>query len=392
MPATDQRMCASVTRASIRRGKRFKGVGLFSVAMGLRGELVVDTARLESLKREWDELAVQCSRPYCSPAWMLPWWRHMAPEGALLRVAASFDGERLVGLAPFWAQPRGPAPTRYRTLSAQTAEPQEILAAPDYVDEVAAVSAAVLAGASPRPAMLHFDRIAASSAWPERLRASWPGRRRPALQRSHPTPAPALRLEHENFESWLASKSGNFRQQIRRSRRRLEQSGGRFRISSGEELLRDMEAFTRLHNARWDHRGGSIALIGGTREMLLDVARELLPLERYRLWCLDLEGETISAHLFVAAGDEIAYWLGGFDDRFARDRPGLITLVAAIEDALERGERRVDLGPGAQDYKYRLANSEETHEFVTLVPPGIRQPLARGELAGRRIARTLLRR
>jgi CelD/BcsL family acetyltransferase involved in cellulose biosynthesis len=360
--------------------------------MGLRGELVVDVARLESLEPAWDELAVECSRPYCSPAWMLAWWRHMAPEGALLRVAAAFDGDRLVGLAPFWAQPRSAAPARYRTLSAQTAEPQEILAADGRADEVAVTCARVLAEASPRPGMLHFDRIAASSSWPEQLRAAWPGRRRPAVRRSHPTPAPALRLEHEDFESWLASKSGNFRQQVRRSRRRLEKAGGRFRLSSAEEVGRDMEAFTRLHNARWDHRGGSIALIGGTREMLLEVARELLPLERYRLWCLDLDGETISAHLFIAAGDEIAYWLGGFDDRFAKDRPGLITLVAAIEDALARGERRVDLGPGAQDYKYRLANSEEIHQFVTLVPPGIREPLARGELAGRRIARTLLRR
>ncbi len=47
----------------------------------------------------------------------------------------------------------------------------------------------------------------------------------------------------------------------------------------------------------------------------------------------------------------------------------------------ERGDQRVDLGPGAQDYKYRLADSEDLLEWVTLVPPGRRYVLGRAALS-----------
>jgi CelD/BcsL family acetyltransferase involved in cellulose biosynthesis len=359
--------------------------------MALRAELVVDAARLDSLRPEWDALAVGCRRPYCAPAWMLAWWRHAAPAGALLRVVAAFEGERLVGIAPFWAQP-GRLGARYRILAAGTASRVEPLAEPGRVEEAAAAFAELLAGARPRPALLVFERVPADSPWPRSLHGAWPGRRRPAVQRSHRAPAPALSLEHDDLESWLASKSNNFRHQIRRSRRTLETGGGRFRLSSTEELGRDLEAFARLHHGRWESRGGSEALRAGVEPMLAQAGPELLALDRLRLWCLDVEGEVVSAQLFLAAGGQLAYWLGGFDERMARERPGLVTLVVAIGDALARGDERLDLGPGGQDYKYRLADSQELLEFVSLVPPGPLEPLVRSRLAVRRLGRRLLRR
>jgi CelD/BcsL family acetyltransferase involved in cellulose biosynthesis len=126
--------------------------------------------------------------------------------------------------------------------------------------------------------------------------------------------------------------------------------------------------------------------------MLAQAGRELVALDRFRLWCLDVEGETVSAQLFVAAGGLLAYWLGGFDERLAAERPGLVTLVVAVGDALARGEERVDLGPGGEAYKYRLADSEERLELVSLVPPGPLEPWVRGRLAARRAGRRLLRR
>jgi CelD/BcsL family acetyltransferase involved in cellulose biosynthesis len=281
---------------------------------------------------------------------------------------------------------------RYRLLAAGMAEPLEALSAPGMEGEVAAACATALAGATPRPALLQFDRITASSDWPERIRSAWPGRRRPAVRRSHHAPAPALSLEYEDFDAWMKTKSRNFRSQVGRSRRKLDAAGGRFRTSTVEELSTDLEALARLHFGRWAHRGGAESVNAGIRRMLAVAGRELIPQGRFRLWCLDVAGETVSAHLFVAAGDELAYWLGGFDERFAKEHPGLITLVVAIGDALAREDARVDLGPGGQDYKYRLADSEERLELVSLIPPGPFEAVVRGELSGRRAARFLLRR
>jgi len=83
-----------------------------------------------------------------------------------------------------------------------------------------------------------------------------------------------------------------------------------------------------------------------------------------------VEGASISAHLFARAGGTCAYWLGGFDDRWAACRPSVQVLVAAIEAAIESGDEWFELGPGAQQYKYRFADSEESVEWLTLRPAG----------------------
>jgi CelD/BcsL family acetyltransferase involved in cellulose biosynthesis len=111
--------------------------------------------------------------------------------------------------------------------------------------------------------------------------------------------------------------------------------------------------------------------------MLKEVAPRLLSAGRFHLWLLEIQGVPISAQLFLSAGDRTSYWLGGFDEAWGRYSPGLLTLLVAIEDAFNRGETCLDLGPGGQSYKYRLADGEEASSSILLVPPGPRAPLLR---------------
>jgi CelD/BcsL family acetyltransferase involved in cellulose biosynthesis len=159
----------------------------------------------------------------------------------------------------------------------------------------------------------------------------------------------------------------SFRQQVRRAGRRLEEAGAVLRASSGEQLDGALDALSRLHHARWEARGGSRALNPRVEDMLKLAARELDD-SRLRLLSIDVDGASISAHLFVRAGGTCAYWLGGFDDRWAACRPAVQVLAAAIEAAIEAGDDWFELGPGAQQYKYRFADSEESVEWLTLRP------------------------
>ena len=356
--------------------------------MTLVGQLVADEAALDALRPEWDSLAVACSRPYCSPAWMLAWWKHAAPPGALLRVVAAFDGPRLAAIAPCWARRGRLGVSEYRMLGAGTAARLEPLARPGLEAEAATVFAAELAKATPRPRLVTFEEMAVGSPWPELLARAWAGRPRAAISRGYPISAPAVTLDHDSAGDWLGTKSSNFRQQVRRARKQLEAAGARFRLSTEGELGRDLEAFARLHHARWEQRGGSAALRPGVERMLEQAGGELLPAGRFRLWCLDADGETVGAHAFVAAGEEVSYWLGGFDERWAAQRPGLTTLVVAVEDALGRGAARLDLGPGEGDYKSRLADRDETLEHIQVVSPGPLAPLLAGLLTARRVLAT----
>jgi CelD/BcsL family acetyltransferase involved in cellulose biosynthesis len=197
-------------------------------------------------------------------------------------------------------------------------------------------------------------------------------------------------LEAEDVDAYLKSRSSNFRQQMRRARRKLEKEGAVFRTAATpEEIDRDLDAFERLHNARWEHRGGSAALVEGVDAMLRQAGRDLLEGGRLRLDSIDVGGRTVSSQLYLAAGGEVTYWLGGFDDDFGSYKPALVALVEAIADSLRRGDDRFDLGPGDQDYKYRLADGKEELAWVTLVPPGPAHLLGRAALAPTQARRAL---
>lgn len=349
----------------------------------VRTLLIEDLAELEPYAEQWDALAVELGRPYCAPAWMLAWLRH-ANAGAQLRTVVVLDSGRMVGIAPFCVARSRLGLARYSLLAATSCSPVEPLAAPGREREAAAAFAACLARARPRVDLLALEGMHASSGWASLIAAEWPGAR-PRLHRELSHPAPELNLRGVTAEEWLPSKSSNFRSQIRRARRQLEAQGACFRMSSSrDELDRDLESFARLHHARWAHRGGSGALTPGVERMLRDAGASLLADERFRLFCIDVDGRTIAAEVFLAAGGELSYWLGGFDDAWAAQSPSLLGIVQAIEDALRRGEAHCDLGPGAQAYKYRLADGEQRADWLAMVPAGRRAGLVHLTRAPRR--------
>lgn len=345
----------------------------------IRGELIADAAQLEEVRGAWDDLAQALGRPYAAPGWMISWWRHAAPAGARLRTAAAWDADELVGLAPLWAQRRAGVEW-LRPLAGEVAHRSEPFARPGREAEVAHALAAALAGARPAPHALAFEAVPAGSPWPELLAGAWPGPGRVRREQERSVSAPYVTLTG-GYDEWFAGKSSNFRSQVRRARRKLEAEGARFvRIGDLDAVRAALGDFSRLHHARWDPRGGSGALNPQVEAMLATAAADLAPRGRLCIWAVELGGRSISSHLFVEAGDEVVYWLGGHDDEWAAQRPGLLALVAAIEGAFASGATRVDLGPGEQDYKYRLADGEAVLDWITLRLPG-RPAVPRAALA-----------
>jgi len=312
----------------------------------IRGHVIESAAELGSIVDQWDELAVEASEPFCSPAWMLAWWRNAAPADAALRAVAVLDGRELVGVAPMFAQRGTSGLARYALL----ASPMSLRAAPlarrGREQEAAAVIAEALATASPYPDIVTFAGIGQISSWPSLLQRAWPGSRRPLLFEEQTIPAPYVSLEGRSFDEWFASKSPNFRQQIRRRRRQLEAAGAVFRLAAADEVVRDLRAFAALHHARWRPRGGSGVLDQNVERMLEDVAPVLAANGRMRVFAIDVEDRPISVQIFVGTGGEFSYWLGGFDAAWSAQQPSMQGLVAAIEHAFHAGDGVLDLGGG----------------------------------------------
>jgi CelD/BcsL family acetyltransferase involved in cellulose biosynthesis len=345
-------------------------------------EVIDDLGAVATLAPAWDELAQAASVPLCAPGWMLSWWRHMAPEGAELRIVAVRDGETLLALAPWFAGkgPRGRIDMRF--LGAQISDRVDVLCRPGHEREAAAAIRGAIPSLRPRPDLVAFEAVPASSRWTRLLASGATGRTRLARYRNSVLPAPTVTLPQEGgFDGWMAGRSSNFRSQMRRMRRKLESGGGAVRmLREPAEVSAGLSALLALHRERWAGRGESGLSRPGVPELLADAAEALGP-DRLRLWVAEIDGELISVQLFMAAGHEIKYWNGGWAEAHAAIKPSMLTILAAIEDAIGRGEARMDLGVGTHEYKLRFADGEDPITWGGLILRNRRWATTRAELA-----------
>jgi len=251
------------------------------------------------------------------------------------------------------------------------------LAASGQEQPVAHELARALASHAPHAGLVTFEDMPLSADWPAWLRERWPGSRRPATRRYQVTSSPTLSLREDSFEAWLGAKSSNFRREMRRLRRQFAAAEGSTRWSAPDTLAADIDTFVRLHHSRWQGRGSSFVRLGSRLGAVLDdLGGELITREgRFRMCMLEVAGQPISAQLFLASPSRVLYVNGGWDESYAKLKPSMLGILEVIEQAFQRGERRVDLGPGEQPYKLRFADGDDPLAWTILVPPGPGMPL-----------------
>lgn len=344
----------------------------------LRHLVIEDEAALAPYLQAWDALAVECRRPFCAPGWMLAWWQAARSGDARLRVIVVQDGDRVIGIGPFFAQVTyGLA--EMRLLSAGFAHRLEPLARPGEEERVAAVLAAALKGLKPAPASVVFECVDAECKWPELIAAAWPGRA-PWLRTDEVMEAPTIEL-HGSEEAWMERRTRNFRKLARRTGKRIEEVGVRSRIGSDREAV---EALMRLHELRWRDRGGS-GLDPEVAVRVLAEAAERLGPERFEIVLLEGDDGPFSAELILRTGPVAVLWATGFDPEWSRFAPGLQVRVVTLRAAAEHGVELVDLGGGGDEYKRRMADGDMPVAWRTLFPRGPRYPLVRLRLAPKHI-------
>jgi CelD/BcsL family acetyltransferase involved in cellulose biosynthesis len=348
--------------------------------------IVDEVDGLRAVAAEWDALAVAARRPYAAPGWALAWWDHMRPAGADLRAVLVRDGGRMVAIAPLYAQDG-----RYAPLAGGYASNVEPLAEPGREAEVATAIAGALAQAEPRPRALVLAQQGAAPNWPALLCEGWPDAA-PWEQLRATESSPWTALDGLDYDGWLAKRSGSFRRELRRKRKRLDAASARFRLATAETLERDVGELLRLHRARLERRGGTLLADDRNERVLVAAGRALLPADRLRLLSLEIDGAVVGSQLLVAAGGEVCAWNSGFDEAYSDYSPVMQCLLHALEDALARGDRRMSLGAGDNPYKQRLADAEDRLTSHLLLPRGRGHVRARAGAIARDRLRGLRRR
>jgi CelD/BcsL family acetyltransferase involved in cellulose biosynthesis len=308
---------------------------------GLRVERVES---IEDLREEWRALPV-CSI-FSTWEWTASWWRHLGGDRRLaVHAVRTGDGE-LTGVLPLYIWRERPVRVVRFLGHPQGDELGPIGTAPPA--ELAGALNTALA-AIPHDVFLG-EQLPGDQAWPALLAAS-----RWRLEAS-----PTLRFQG-GWDAFVASRSANMRDQLRRRERRLRRRYGvEFRLADDEARLEgDLDVLFALHRARW---GASSPF--APEAFHREVTRAALAEGRLRLWLLELDGVARAAWLGFRLGGVESYYQAGRDPDYDADSVGFVLLAHTIREALDDGVEEYRFLRGPEPYKDRFANSDPGLETV----------------------------
>jgi len=311
----------------------------------MRCEAVRGVPALSALAREWWRLfrAAPSPAPFQSPAWLLPWCRHLGPAD-ILAVQVQ-DHAELVGLVSFSITKEG-AERVLRPLGSGVTDICDGLTAPGYEREVAASVVATLLD-EPGWDRCAWDGLPSSSPYAqaieEQLHASRSEEIAPVLAIG--TDARAL------VEAIPPSMAAN----LHACRKRAERMGGLLmRIPAPAECERFLDALFALHAARW-RSGGEQGVLGHAavqafhREALPALMEEGLA----RVHLVEVGERVAAAHYGFAARGRHYYYIGGFDPELRAAGPGHLAVAHAIERAISERAELFHFLRGDEPYKRR---------------------------------------
>ena len=317
---------------------------------------------LRPLEHAWRELAERRGNAFLTPEWFRSWSRHYGGEATPLVAGVRRPDGTLKGLMPLSLQPG-------RTGVAQFAGGNlgdfflPVCEAEDE-EEVAAAAGAALADTEHKWGILALRNVDRERPWVESL-ADATGMRLRARERVAGELWKMRLTRHADWEDYLASRSSNMRQQIRRLRRRAARKHS-LRIRRTEDracIGRDIQTLFDLHDRRF---GASSSLRSkAVRAFHSDFAAAALERGWLRLWFLELDGQAAAAWYGWRFGDCYTFYNSGFDPSWDDVRPGFVLMSAVIEAAFEEGAQQFDFLLGNEPYKARFAN--ETRQVSEVI-------------------------
>jgi CelD/BcsL family acetyltransferase involved in cellulose biosynthesis len=158
-----------------------------------------------SVRRGWNDLAVQSSNIFSTWEWAKTWWEHLGGRQKLNLAHARDQDGRTVAVLPLLTERRG-AFRVSRFVGHGVADQLGPVCHP----RDAAAAARALNNASEQQDVLLAERLPAS--------VDWRGLAGRVIREEE---SPVISLADGGWEGYLASRSSNFRQQVRRRGRRL---------------------------------------------------------------------------------------------------------------------------------------------------------------------------
>lgn len=309
---------------------------------------------LEHTRSAWDDLALRSENIFLTWEWASAWWTHFGGKRPLRLLGARRPGGPLIAILPLYEASRRPLRVA-RLLGHGVADQLGPVSDPADRGEVAGLVERV-AGAEASPwDLVLVERLPATEGWADHATAS-------IVRRES---SPVLSIE-DSWEDFLASRSSNFRSQVRRRERKLQREWGvRFRLCDGaENLERDLEALFVLHAARWGKASGAFS--PRHRAFQRDFAARALERGWLRLWMAEVGGQPIAAWYGFRFSNVEWYYQAGWDPAWARSSIGFVLLAHTMREAFNDGMREYRLLLGDEPYKSRFTEEDAGVESILL--------------------------
>ncbi|MDG2124650.1 MAG: GNAT family N-acetyltransferase [Verrucomicrobiales bacterium] len=336
--------------------------------MKIRIREIGHTAGLNALEREWDCLLGRSSVDSVFLTWehARTWWEFYADGGMRLRVLLAEDETgKLVGIAPFMTAP-GDSPLRegFRHLvmiggtGDSLSEYLDLIIEPGCEVEISRVFARYVMEEMAddwdvlRIGMAREDSTGLG-AFADELDALGV-----ELGRARKHASPSLELS-DSWESFLASRSQNFRRGVRVARRKLERGREVTRRIVGDtgEIGGAMDSLAELNRKRWGEEGASFK----TRQFELfhrKLAERFLGRGWLYLSVIEADGVAVGARYDFVYGGKMWCFQGGWDPSFAKVGLGKVMVADVVEWAIGAGLSEYDFLGGDARYKREWSSSQ----------------------------------
>jgi CelD/BcsL family acetyltransferase involved in cellulose biosynthesis len=347
---------------------------------------------IPDLDEVWKDLEARADGSFfLSWHWIGPWLKHL-PPGVTPHVMVSRRGDWVVGLAilcrrAIWRYGvlRTPSWLLHETgdplFDGLTIEYNGILADRTCADQVIADSLLWMARTLPGCDELILAGLDAPAEALVRGVAIKLGHRL-QVRRADAARLVDLELVRQCGGNYRAGLGRSTRAGVNRAIRLYEARGGiEYRVARHvDEALEFFDGLERLHRAVWADRGKSDAFANPAFGPLhRDLIRHSMDAGVVRLCRLSAAGRDFGyLYNYVWRGRVFNYQSGFAYEDDNRIKPGLVSHVLAIEDALARGEESYDFMAGSAGHKTHLANAQTPMNWITMGPDRLASRLEAG--------------
>jgi CelD/BcsL family acetyltransferase involved in cellulose biosynthesis len=342
----------------------------------LNAQVADGASALDGVRDDWNRLAERSGNVFGTWEWASTWWRHFGNGARPLVTTCRTTDAGVVALIPLYVS-RQAGLRVVRLIGHGPADELGPLCAVE--DRPAAAAALQRELDEARADVFLAEDVRDGDDWSKSLGATV---RATGM-------SPILPLRWRSWDEFLAARSSNFRQQVRRRERALGNRGLGYRLCENrDQLERDLDVLFALHASRWP---------GGTSQFTRheafhrDFAARAFDRGWLRLWFLELNGTPVAAWYGLRFHGIDLYYQAGRDPAWDQSAVGFVLLAHSLREAIADGMSEYRFGRGGEEYKSRFTDDDSKVETLVLAcgPTG-RLAVAAAE-AARRCRRALRR-